>query len=401
MVDFKLTSEQLAIQKSVREFAEKEVKAIAMERDQMTDHENIFPVEAFQKSFGIGIHDAVIPAKYGGQGLDGLTCAIIWEELAAADAGFCVSYQGHFLALEHVCGPAATEAQRETFLKILTTEEGGLAAYALTEPNVGPCWLLVQEDFILETTLERDGDDYVLNGVKTFCTNGGSPLTKWYVIWARGDKDKVGLESCRTCLVWADAPGFTVPKSENKMGQRLSKNAQLYLDNVRVPKEHVFSEPGSMAMGGEAGQRLITANSWILLGALCVGLARSAYEEALGYAKKRIIAGKPAIQHQLIGAKLSDMYWNIEAVRAYVWKAANYFDTNPLPDLKLAWGAKVMGSDLAVKATNEALQIHGGYGYTKDTLVEKLYRDAKVTQIYECPNELLRVTTAGMLELGM
>ena len=114
-----------------------------------------------------------------------------------------------------------------------------------------------------------------------------------------------------------------------------------------------------------------------------------------------MIAGKPAIQHQLIGAKLADMHWNIEAVRALVWRAACYFDANPQPDLKLAWGAKVMGSDLAVNVTNEALQIHGGYGYTKDTLVEKLYRDAKVTQIYECPNELLRVTTASMLELGM
>lgn len=402
MIDFTLTPEQLAIQKSVREFAEKEVKAIAMERDQMVDHENIFPVEAFKKSFGIGIHEATIPKKYGGQGLDCLTHVLIWEEMAAADAGFCVSYQGHFLAMEHICGPLAAEAQRETFLRALTSGEGGLAAFALTEPNVGPCWLLLQEDYILETTLERDGDDFVLNGVKNFCTNGGSPLTKWYVIWARGDHDKVGLESCRSCLVWADTPGLTVPKSENKMGQRLSKNAQLYLDNVRIPREQVIGDPGGMGMQPvHPGQRLVTANSWILLGALCLGIARSAYEEALGYARKRMIAGKPAIQHQLIGAKLADMYWNIEAVRAHVWRAACYFDTNPVPDLKLAWGAKVMGSDLAVKVTSEALQIHGGYGYTKDSLVEKLYRDAKVTQIYECPNELLRVTTAALLALGM
>lgn len=401
MVDFRLTPEQLAIQESVREFAENELKPIAMERDQMTDHEGIFPVEAFQKSFGIGIHEAAIPAKYGGQGLDGLTCALIWEELAAADAGFCVSYQGHFLAVEHICGGAATEEQRETFLRSLTTEEGGLAAFALTEPNVGPCWLLVQADFIQQTTVERDGHDYILNGVKTFCTNGGSPLTKWYVIWARGDKEKVGLPSCRTCLVWADSPGLSVPRSEDKMGQRLSRTAQLYLDNVRVPREHVIGDPDGPMMGAGAAERMVTAQSWILLGALCLGIARSAYEEALEYAKGRIIAGQPAIQHQLIGAKLADMYWNIEAVRAYVWKAANYFDTHPQPDLKLAQGAKVLGSDLAVKVTDEALQIHGGYGYTKETLVEKLYRDAKVTQIYECPNELLRVTTANMLHLGL
>ncbi|MFO7962767.1 MAG: acyl-CoA dehydrogenase family protein [Desulfobacterales bacterium] len=400
MVDFKLTPEQFAIQKSVREFAEKEIKPIAMERDQMADHEAIFPAEQFKKSFDIGIHDATIPKQYGGQGLDCLTHVLIWEELAAADAGFCVSYQGHFLALEHICGPRATEQQRETFLRPLA-EKGGLAAYALTEPNVGPCWLLVQEDFIQETTLERDGDDYILNGVKNFCTNGGSPLTKWYVIWARGDQEKVGLEACRTCFVWADSPGLTAPRSEDKMGQRLSKNAQLYLNNVRVPKEHVIGEPGGMVPELNAQQRLITANSWILLGALCVGIARTAYEEALAYAKKRVIAGKPAIQHQLIGAKLADMFWHIEAVRAYVWKAADYFDKNPAVDMKLAQGAKVIASDLAVKTADEALQIHGGYGYTKNSLVEKLYRDAKVTQIYECPNELLRVTTASMLAFGM
>lgn len=398
MVDFNLSPEQVAIQHSVREFAEREIKSIALERDRMSDHENIFPVEAFKKSFGVGIHQVAIPARYGGQGLDGLTCAIIWEELAAADAGFCVSYQGHFLALEHIC-QQGSEQQRETFLGSLTTEEGGLAAFALTEPNVGPCWILVQDDYVLETRVERDGDDYLINGVKSFCTNGGSPLTKWYVIWGRGDQDKVGRESCSTALVWADTEGFTVPKSEDKMGQRLSTNAQLFLDNVHVPKEQMISGPGVVSSASR--ERLITANSWILLGALCLGIARSAYEEALNYAKTRKIAGKPAIQHQLIGAKLADMHWQIEAVRAFVWKAAHYFDTNPVPDMKLAQGAKVMGSDLAVKVTGEALQIHGGIGYVKGTLVEKLYRDAKVTQIYECPNELLRVTTAAMLEAGV
>jgi alkylation response protein AidB-like acyl-CoA dehydrogenase len=182
------------------------------------------------------------------------------------------------------------------------------------------------------------------------------------------------------------------------MGQRLSKTAQIYLDNVRVPREHVIGDPdGPIGVG----ERLVKANSWLLLGALCLGIARSAYEAALEYAKRRIIAGQPAIQHQLIGAKLSDMFWNIEAVRAYVWRTAHSFDNDPQPDMKLAQGAKVLGSDLAVNVTNEALQIHGGYGYTKDTLVEKLYRDAKVTQIYECPNELLRVTTANMLHLGL
>lgn len=396
MVDFKLTPEQLAIQKSFREFAQNEIKPLAMELDQMPDHENIFPVDIFKKSFKIGLHEALIPTKYGGQGLDCLTCAIIWEEVAAADAGICVSFQGHALGIEFVTN-SANEEQREVFLKAIMEGEGGIAAYAMTEPNVGPCWLLFQPDYTMETTAVLDGGEYVLNGVKNFCTNGGSPLTKWYVIHARTDAKSGGLDAHGFFLVWADTPGLKSGKSENKMGQRLSKNSTLYIDNLRVPKSQFIAIDTTTP----PRERLTTVELWVLLGALAVGIARSAYEAALEYAKKRIIAGRPAIQHQLVGAKLADMHFNIEAVRSFVWKAAWHSDNNPQPDRKLTWGAKILGSDLAVKVTNEALQIHGGYGYTKDTLVEKLYRDAKVTQIYECPNELLRVTIATMLELGM
>jgi len=396
MVDFKLTPEQLAVQKSVREFAQNEIKPYAMELDMMADHEKIFPIDIFKKSFEIGLHEAFIPTKYGGQGLDCLSCALIWEEMAAADSGICVSYQGHALGIEFVTN-YADEKNRELFLNAIVEGEGGIAAFANTEPNVGPCWLLLQPEYTMETTAVLDGDEYILNGVKNFCTNGGSPLTKWYVIHARTDMTKGGSVAHGWFLVWADTPGLKPGKSENKMGQRLSKNTTLYIDNLRIPKDQaIIMRPETLP-----DKRLTTVETWTLLGALCVGIARSAYEEALEYAKKRMIAGQPAIQHQLIGAKLADMYFNIEAVRSLVWKAAWQSDNHPQADRKLVWGAKTLASDLAVKVTSEALQIHGGYGYTKDTLVEKLYRDAKVTQIYECPNELLRVTTANMLELGM
>ena len=299
MVEFKLTPEQVAIQKSVREFAEKEVKAIAMERDQMSDHEAIFPTEAFQKSFEIGIHDAAIPKKYGGQGLGLLPISLIWEELGAADTGFCVSYQGHLLTIEALSDPIISEEVREKAYASVTGKDGGMGAIAVTEPNVGPCWMLTEEGApFFETTLVRDGDDYILNGSKTFCTNGGSSVTKYYMVIAVEE----GIEksqSARVCYVPAESPGVNYIKNENKMGQRLSQNAQMFLDNVRVPRKHVFdNSPLAMEAAAEK-ERLTNIHTWVTLGALCLGLARSAYEEALEYAKKRMIAGKPAFQYQL------------------------------------------------------------------------------------------------------
>jgi alkylation response protein AidB-like acyl-CoA dehydrogenase len=397
MVDFNLTREQVAIQKSVREFAKKEVKTIAMERDQMADHENIFPVEALKKSFEIGLHDLVIPQKYGGQGIDGLTACLVWEELAAADAGFCLAFQANFLACEMI-DQQGTEAQKEIFYNALTSEGGGLAALAATEPGVGPGQAFLDDQYTLGTTLEPDGEDYILNGTKVFCTNGGSPLTKWYAVAAM-KPGGVGMTEIIPCLVWAGTEGLSVPMSENKMGQRLSKTAQVYFDNVRIPKENVM-EPFDLA---NLLNKTIKINSFVLMGALCVGMARSAYEEAFDYAQKRMIHGEPAIKQQLVAAKIADMYWNIEAVRAYVWMAARDVELNSdrMPNLKLAMGAKVLGSDLVNRVTDEALQIHGGYGYNKGTLVEKLYRDAKITQIYEVPNELLKVISANMMAMGM
>jgi len=401
MVDFALTEEQLAIQKLARDFAEKEIKPVAMERDRIVDPKEAFPVDIFKKSFELGFHKAFIPTKYGGLGLDCLTCLLIWEELAVGDAGVCVSFQGHALALEQTIN-SGTEEQRETFLGAVTEGEGCLTALSFTEPNVGPCWLLVFPDYAMETTAVLQGDDYVLNGTKNFVTNGGTPLTKWYVIHARTDMTKGGLAAHNTFFVWADTPGLNVGKAEDKMGQRLSHNVVLYLDDLRVPKGQLLggvTERSTELFAAER-ERLTTVDCWVLVGGLSLGIARAAYEAALDYAKQRLIAGRPSIQYQLVGAKLAEMYINIEAARALAWKAARHSDTHPRSDWKLAFGTKILTSDVAVKVSSEAVQIYGGYGYTKENLVEKLYRDAKVTQIYECPNELLKVTIASMLELG-
>lgn len=402
MVDFELTEGQVAMQKMAREFAQKEIKPIAMALDKVQDPEKAFPVEVFKKSFELGFHKTAIPTKYGGLGLDCLTHVIMWEELAAADAGFCVSYEGHVTTLAFMVN-GATEEQREAFLRPLAKGEGGLTAIAMTEPNTGPFWMATHPlTFVTETTARLEGDNYVLNGNKIFCTNGGTPLTKWYVIWARTDMTKTGIEAHSALLVWEGSPGLKLGKGEDKMGQRLSYNTELFFDDLRVPK--------SQLLGGMTGithvslppwGRLTTLDPFITVGGLCLGLARAAFEEALDYAKRRLIVGQPSIQLQLVGAKLADMYIGIEAARALAWKAARYSDTHPFGDTKLAYATKAMCSDVAVRTASEAVQIFGGQGYIKGNLVEKLYRDAKCTQIYEGPNEGMRVCIAQCLEWGM
>jgi acyl-CoA dehydrogenase len=401
MVDFTLTEEQVAMQKMARDFAQKEVKPVAMVREKIADPKEAFPVDLFKKSFALGFHKTCIPVKYGGLGLDCLTHVIMWEELGAADAGFCVSLEGHVTTLAFMIN-AATEEQRQIWLRSVTEGEGGLVAVATTEPNVGPGWPIDDPlSYVMETTARLKGDDWVLNGNKTFCTNGGTPLTKWYTIQARADMTKTGVDANASFLVWPDTPGLTVGKSPEKMGQRLSYNAELFLDDLRVPKSHLVGGKIGTADVATSANRLTTLDPWCTIGGLCLGVARSAYEEALDYAKRRMILGRPAIQFQLVGAKLADMFIQIEAARALAWKAARHSDTEPASDLKLTLATKTMCSDTAVKVASEAVQVFGGIGYTKECLVEKLYRDAKVTQIYEVSNELCRIGIFHFLEWGI
>jgi acyl-CoA dehydrogenase len=394
-----LNTEQKALQKAFREFAQKEIKPIAMERDKIDDPAEAFPVDLFQKSFELDLHTSCIPEKYGGMGLDALSHVVIWEELAAADAGFCVSYEGHVTALAFWMN-SAPEEHLENFIRpFAESKEGGLVAVAMTEPNHGPGWpILFPNEIALDSTAVLDGNEWVLNGNKNFCTNGGTPLTKWYYVYARTDMENVGMDAHAGFAIPEGTPGFKFGPPEHKMGQRLSYNASFFMDDVRIPKENFVSKY-SEVIGFKPRQTAL--DPFGTIGGLFVGLARAAFEEALSYAKQRIIVGKPQIQYQLIAAKLADMFINIEAARGLVWKAAHFSDTHDLHDIKLGFAAKVFASDTCVNTANEALQIHGGYGYSKDSLIEKLYRDAKVTQIYEGPNEILRLGIGQFLELGM
>jgi len=342
-----LTKEQQDLQKAFREFAQKEIKPVAMERDKIEDPAEAFPVDLFKKSFKMDLHTSCIPEKYGGMGLDALSHVVVWEELAAADAGFCVSYEGHVTALAFWMN-AAPEEHLEKFIRpFAESNEGGLVAVATTEPNVGPSWgIIFPNDYALETTAVLDGDDWVLSGNKNFCTNGGTPLTKWYLIYARTDMEKAGLDAHAGFAVPADNPGFKFGPPERKMGQRLSYNASFFLDDLRIPKENFVSK-FSETIGVKPRQT--TLDPFGTIGGLFLGIARAAYEEALVYAKRRMIVGKPQIQYQLIAAKLADMFIEIEAARSLVWKAARYSDTHPFHDPKLGFAAKVYSCSQGVQ----------------------------------------------------
>ena len=401
MVDFALTEEQLMMQKMAKDFAEKEVKPIAMALDKKQDPKESFAVDATRKSFKLGFHKMTVPKQYGGQGLDSLTHCVVWEEFAVADAGFALGHDANSVVLS-IALECATEEQRKEFVSALVEGEGGWCASAMTEPNVGPSGFFADAaNMQLTATGRRVGDEYVLNGEKVFCTNGGSPFTKWYRVMVQTDKAVKGPQGMSVFYVWADTPGLNVVKFEDKMGQRLSINAIITLDDCRVHKRYIEGGQEGYNFAAGSGTKFSTVDGWPLMAAMNLGIARSAYEEALKFAKQRIILGRPSIEFQLVGAKLADMFIDISATRALIWNAAWEVDRNHVRNSKLAYAAKIMCSDVVVRTTSEACQIFGAVGITKDTLVEKLYRDAKVCQIYEGANEVLRVNIAKRLQFGL
>jgi len=396
MIDFSLTQDQLDMQKLVRDFCDEHIKPVSMEIDQISDPEKAFPVELFKKGFEIGLQKTGIPKKYGGLELDCLTHVLIYEELAAADIGFAISFQAHALAVAMMLN-TGTEEQKEIFTKPIV--EGGLAVDSTVEANAGGAVALIDPvDFTWETTAVKDKDGWVLNGRKIYCTNAGTPLTKWIYFLVRTDMTQTGIPAHSGILVWADTPGLTVSKNYDKMGHRMAYTTTIELDNVHVPYNHLVGEKAGLNFGGSL--RVSKTDNFLNVAAMSLGLARSIYEESLNFAKTRITNGKPMIQHQAVAIKLANMFIEIEAAQAMIWKAAWMSDTQPQTDLKRVIAAKVMCSDMVARISREGVQIFGGHGYTKDARIEKLYRDAKGPEIYECANDTLRVSIGQFLEWG-
>ena len=370
------TEETRELIDAVREFCNKEVKEQSKEYDRTGE----WPKEVYDKAMEMQLHMLDIPEEYGGLGLDKLAVAAILEEMAKADAGFAVTISVNNIGLKSVF-LAGTEAQKKNFCNTIIS--GRFTGFALTEPQAG------SDAGAGRTTAKKDGDSYVLNGRKCFITNGG--VAGIYIVTAMTDRSK-GVKGMSTFLVEDGTPGFTYGKHEDKMGIRGSRTCDLVFDDCRIPAENLLGKEGE---GFKIAMQTLDV-SRAFIGCIAVGIAQRAMEEAIAYGKERIQFGRPIVSNQVIAFKLADMEIQIETARQMVAHACTLMDMR-LPYAKESAIAKAYGADVAMKVTTEAVQIFGGYGYSREYPVEKLLRDAKIFQIVEGTNEIQRVVIANHL----
>lgn len=373
-----LTPEQQAIQKMAREFAEGVVAPGAAERDQ--SHE--FPVEIFREMGGLGFFAIPFAEKYGGLGGDYLSYALAVEEISRADAGVGLSYAAH---VSIGMGPVYYFGTEEQKLRWLPGAARGeyLASFGLTEPGAG------SDAAATRTTAVREGDEWVLNGQKQFITNAG--YAGYIVCTAVTEKGK-GHRGISNFIVPTDAPGFSVGAPYKKMGLRSSDTRPLYFDNCRIPADSLVGQPGEgfkQFMATLDGGRISIA-------AFALGIAQAAYEAALAYAKERVQFGESISKFQAIQFKLADMATEIEVARGQILKAA-WLKDQGRPYTKEAAMAKLFASEVATRVCNQAVQIHGGYGYIQDYPVERYYRDVKLGEIGEGTSEVQRLVIARQI----
>jgi butyryl-CoA dehydrogenase len=373
---FKTTEDHEALRSNVRKFAESEVKPIAF----MLDKENKFPDAAVKHLGEMGLLGIPFPKEYGGLGLDQISYAIAVEELSRIDGGTGVILSAHTSLGAWPIFNFGTEEQKKKYLIPLAKGEK-LGAFGLTEPNAG------SDAGGTETTAELNGDHYILNGGKIFITNGGEAET--YVVMAVTTPD-IGTRGISAFIVEKGWEGFTFGDHYDKMGIRSSATAELIFNNVKVPKENLLGREGEgfrIAMATLDGGRIGIASQ-------ALGIAQGAYEAALEYAKERVQFGKPIAFQQAISFKLADMATKLRTSRLLIYSAADMKQAHVPYGLESAM-AKQHASDMAIEIVNEALQIFGGNGYLKGMEVERFYRDAKITTIYEGTNEIQRVVIAA------
>ncbi len=373
---FQTTQAHEELRAKIRAFAEEEIKPIAF----MLDQQNEFPDEAIHKLGEMGLMGIPFPKEYGGAGLDALSYAIAVEELARVDGGAGVILSAHVSLGSWPIFAYGTEAQKQKYLVPLAKGEK-IGAFGLTEPNAG------SDAGGTETTAVLKGDHYVLNGGKIFITN--APKADTYVVFAVTTPD-IGTQGISAFIVEKGWKGFYFGDHYDKMGIRSSSTAELIFDNVEVPKENLLGKEGEgfkIAMSTLDGGRIGIA-------AQALGIAQGAYEAAAAYSKERIQFGKPIGFQQTIGFKLADMATKLRCARFLVYSAAELKEAHAPYGMESAM-AKMYASDIALEVTNDALQIHGGAGFMKGMEVERAYRDAKITTIYEGTNEIQRVVIAS------
>ena len=380
-MDFAITDEQEQIREEVRRFAENEVRPHAKEYDR----EEKFPHDIVDEAAEMGLTGATIPIEYGGAGYDAVDSVLIAEELFAADPGIALSILATSFGTEAIL-EYGTEAQKEEYLEPVARGDA-ISGAAISEPDTG------SDVSSVSTRAEKDGDEWVINGNKMWITNGS--VGDFFVVLCKTDPDAEGhYNGFSQIIVESDRDGFEADKITGKMGIRASDTAELILDDVRVPEENLV---GTEGMGFLQQMQFFDATR-TGVAAQGVGIAKGAAERALEYAQEREQFGQPIGDFQAIQHKLADMHTETEAARNLTYKSAWAVDSGGSPNTKLASMAKEYASRIAVKAANECVQIHGGSGFVNDFDAERLYRDAKITQIYEGTTEIQKMIIARELQ---
>ena len=367
-----LSEDHRAVQDAVRAYVQAEIAP----RAAAWDKSHQFPAEQLRGLAALGCYGVAVPAEHGGAGLDHLALALILEEIAAGDGATSTVVSVNNCPVCSILMAFGDDWQKKTFLEPLARGEM-LGAFCLTEPHVG------SEAGGLKTTARRDGDHYVLDGVKQFITSGRNGDVA--IVMAVTDK-AAGKKGISAFLVPTRTPGYTVARLEDKLGQHASDTAQILFENCRVPASHRLGEEGmglKIALSGLEGGRIGIASQ-------SVGMARAAFDCALAYSKERRSFGQPIFEHQALQFKLADCATQIEAARQLIWHAAALKDAG-VPCLKEAAMAKLFASEMAERVCSAAIQVLGGYGYVSDFPVERIYRDVRVCQIYEGTSEVQKI----------
>jgi len=374
-MDFNLTEEQALLQKTLRDFNNKEVAPLAA----LLDQEERFPAETFRKMSELGVLGISIPREYGGGSADFVSCVIVMEELSRACASTALSYGAHTFLCTHNLYLHSNSQQRERYLPRLASGQS-IGAFALTEPEAG------SDALSLQTQVKKRGPYYYLTGTKTLITNG--PVADIFLVAARfgkpGEKSDIGL-----FIVEKGFEGFSVGKNIHKLGTRGSPTSELILTDCKVPVENLLGEEG---MGTAQLMRGLDIERVVFSG-MPVGIAQAAFEAARSYARQRKQFGKELAQFEMIQEMLANMAMGIEAARLLTYKSAQLLDEGR-PVTKVASFAKLFGAEMVMKATLDAVQVFGGYGYTREFPVERLMRDAKLISLGGGTNQIQQLIIA-------
>ncbi|MBO8159128.1 acyl-CoA dehydrogenase family protein [Thermosyntropha sp.] len=379
-MDFRLTEEQKMMRRMAREFADNEIAPYA----QQWDRDDYFPVETVKKMHELGLMTIGVPAEYDGPGLDHVAQNIVTEEIARGDAGIATTMAASTLLAADPVLIAGTHEQKKWFYGM--QNEGAIAAFCLTEPGAG------SDAGGLSTKCIKDGNYYILNGTKQFISNGG--VAQIYTVFATLDK-KLGHKGICAFIVDRNTPGVSAGPKEDKLGIRSSNTTQVIFEDVRVPAQNLLGKEGE---GFKIAMKTLDL-SRASVAAMAVGVAQAAMEASIKYAKERIQFGKPIASFQAVQFMLADMAQYIHAARLLYLEASSRQDMG-LPFTQIASLAKCFAGDTAMKVATDAVQIFGGYGYTKEYPVEKYFRDAKIMQIFEGTAQVQRLVIANDLLRG-